>query len=72
MLHNLYDYVTGWQTLERLADSSQHIVPGHDPLVMSVYPEALGGGAGTFVRLDVDPVGLDFAGPGGRAGGRAK
>ena len=30
---------------------------------MSVYPEALGGGAGTCVRVDVDPVGLDFGPP---------
>ena len=34
VLHNLHDYVTGWQILERLADSPQHIVPGHHPLVM--------------------------------------
>ena len=24
VLHNLHDYMTGWQTLERLADSPQH------------------------------------------------
>jgi glyoxylase-like metal-dependent hydrolase (beta-lactamase superfamily II) len=27
-----------WNRLRELADSPDHIVPGHDPLVMSFYP----------------------------------
>jgi glyoxylase-like metal-dependent hydrolase (beta-lactamase superfamily II) len=30
----------GYRTVERLADSSDHIVPGHDPEVMRLYPRA--------------------------------
>ncbi|MDB5574285.1 MAG: Zn-dependent hydrolase, glyoxylase [Tardiphaga sp.] len=27
-----------WAKLERLADSADHIVPGHDPEVLRIYP----------------------------------
>lgn len=32
------DMVAGWDTVRRLADSPQHIVPGHDPDVLRRYP----------------------------------
>jgi hypothetical protein len=45
----------GFNLLYRLADSPGHIVPGHDPLVMSYYPAVSKELAGIAVRLDVAP-----------------
>ncbi len=33
----------GFQTLRRLADSDDHIIPGHDPLVRKLYPAKTAG-----------------------------
>ena len=49
------DTVEGYDTLRRLAESPQHIVPGHDPLVMVRYPAASRDLEGIAVRLDVMP-----------------
>jgi hypothetical protein len=46
----------GYQTLYRLADSPNHIVPGHDPLVMKYYPAASPELDGIVARLDVPPL----------------
>jgi glyoxylase-like metal-dependent hydrolase (beta-lactamase superfamily II) len=46
----------GHATLRRLADSDDHVVPGHDPLVTRRYPPAAPGLAGAVVRLDADPA----------------
>ena len=45
----------------RLAPSANHIVPGHDPLVLQRYPAARPGLEGWVARLDVDPEGLSVA-----------
>ena len=45
----------GYKKLHRLAESPQHIVPGHDPLVMQRYPAASNDLEGIAVRLDVMP-----------------
>lgn len=47
--------MNGFNTLEILADSPDHIVPGHDPLVMSYYPAPSPELEGAVVRLDVMP-----------------
>jgi hypothetical protein len=47
----------GWATCRRLADSEQHIVPGHDPLVRARYPAPSAALEGLAVRLDVAPRG---------------
>jgi hypothetical protein len=49
--------VAGFKTLEELADSHQHIVPGHDPLVMRRYPAVSPALDGIAVRLDEAPKG---------------
>ena len=49
----------GYDVLHELAASPQHIVPGHDPLVMKRYPAASRELNGVAVRLDVDPVSAD-------------
>ncbi|HEX9842202.1 MAG TPA: N-acyl homoserine lactonase family protein [bacterium] len=56
-VYNVADMMEGWGTLKRLADSPQHIVPGHDPLVMRRYPAPDSALEGVAVRLDVAPRG---------------
>lgn len=43
----------GFETLERLADSPDHIIPGHDPLVLSRFPKL--NGDPDISMLHVDP-----------------
>jgi glyoxylase-like metal-dependent hydrolase (beta-lactamase superfamily II) len=47
----------GYGILQRLAESPQHIVPGHDPLVMQRYPAVTSDLEDVAVRLDVMPRG---------------
>ncbi|TDH64514.1 N-acyl homoserine lactonase family protein [Dankookia rubra] len=48
------DMLEGFDQLKRLAPTPQHIIPGHDPLVMQRYP-AVPGLEGIAVRLDAEP-----------------
>ena len=50
------DYIEAFTTIRKLATSDAHIIPGHDPLVLSRYPAAGKDHAG-IVRLDADPKG---------------
>ena len=49
---DLQDMLEGFSTLERLASRPDLIVPGHDPLVMSAFPQDK---ADHIVRLDRGP-----------------
>jgi glyoxylase-like metal-dependent hydrolase (beta-lactamase superfamily II) len=53
--YNLAEVLEGYETLKKLASSRNHIVPGHDPAVMKLYPAASEQLKGLVVRLDVDP-----------------
>ncbi len=44
----------GWRTCEELADGPDHVIPGHDPLVLARFP-AVPGLLDT-VRVDLPPV----------------
>ena len=46
------DMVDGYRRLRSLAESAQHIIPGHDPLVMERYPAPAASLQGIAVRLD--------------------
>ena len=46
----------GFDKLRAAAPTPQHIVPGHDPLVMQRYPAPSPDLAGIVVRLDVPPI----------------
>jgi glyoxylase-like metal-dependent hydrolase (beta-lactamase superfamily II) len=48
------EMLEGFETLQALAPSPRHIVPGHDPEVMRRYPAA-SGLEGIAVRLDLEP-----------------
>lgn len=52
---DLEDMLNGFQTIQTLADSTQHIIPGHDPSVRSLYP-AVHSGDDSIVRLDISPI----------------
>jgi glyoxylase-like metal-dependent hydrolase (beta-lactamase superfamily II) len=54
-VYNVAEMLDGFATLKRLASSPQHIVPGHDPLVLRRYPAARPGLEGIAARLDADP-----------------
>jgi len=53
--YNVGEVLDGYETMKRLASSPNHIVPGHDPLVLKYYPAAKKGLEGWVARLDVDP-----------------
>jgi glyoxylase-like metal-dependent hydrolase (beta-lactamase superfamily II) len=51
------EMLEGFDRLLALAPSESHIVPGHDPLVMKLYPAPNAELEGIVVRLDVPPSG---------------
>lgn len=55
LVHNVENMLEGYVTLGKLADSQNHIIPGHDPRVLDLYPMARKG-VERIVRLDAEPV----------------
>lgn len=55
IVYNVGDMVRGFDKLQLLADSPDHIVPGHDPLVLKRYPAVSNELEGIAVRLDLKP-----------------
>jgi glyoxylase-like metal-dependent hydrolase (beta-lactamase superfamily II) len=55
VIHSVAEMMEGFDLLYRLADSPEHIVPGHDPLVMGRYPAVKPELGGVVVRLDFPP-----------------
>jgi glyoxylase-like metal-dependent hydrolase (beta-lactamase superfamily II) len=56
VVYNVAEMLEGFDLLYRLADSPNHIVPGHDPLVMKYYSAVKPELEGIAVRLDVPPA----------------
>jgi glyoxylase-like metal-dependent hydrolase (beta-lactamase superfamily II) len=54
-VYNVGDNLLSFDTAARLAASPDHVIPGHDPLVMRYYPAPSPELEGIAVRLDVDP-----------------
>jgi len=54
--YSVADTLEGYATLRKLADSTNHIVPGHDPQVLALYPSAGPSLDNWIVRLDVQPL----------------
>jgi glyoxylase-like metal-dependent hydrolase (beta-lactamase superfamily II) len=52
--YSVAETLEGYATLKRLADSPDHIIPGHDPLVLERYPAAKAGLEGWVVDLSAD------------------
>jgi glyoxylase-like metal-dependent hydrolase (beta-lactamase superfamily II) len=53
--YSVAETLEGYATLKKLADSPDHIIPGHDPQVLARYPAAGPSLDGWIVRLDVPP-----------------
>ncbi len=56
IIYNVGDMLNAYGTIKKLASSPDHIVPGHDPLVLKRYPVARPGLENVIARLDLDPV----------------
>lgn len=54
---SLFHMVESYRKLRRLAPSDDHIIPGHDPKVLQLYPAAGDGLEGIVARVDVAPIG---------------
>jgi glyoxylase-like metal-dependent hydrolase (beta-lactamase superfamily II) len=55
IVYNVGDMLEGFRTLQALADSPAHVIPGHDPLVLERYPAAAPALEGIVARVDVAP-----------------
>jgi glyoxylase-like metal-dependent hydrolase (beta-lactamase superfamily II) len=55
IVDNVALVLEGYDLLERLATSRQHVIPGHDPAVLDRYPAARAGLQDWVVRLDAEP-----------------
>ena len=55
--YSVAETLEGYATLHQLAESADHIIPGHDPQVLERYPAARPGLDNWIVRLDVQPMG---------------
>jgi glyoxylase-like metal-dependent hydrolase (beta-lactamase superfamily II) len=54
VLADVGDYLEGLNTVRKLASSLDHIIPGHDPQVLTDYPAVQPGLEGV-VRVDLEP-----------------
>jgi glyoxylase-like metal-dependent hydrolase (beta-lactamase superfamily II) len=52
IVYNVGDMIEGWARVRSLAESPDHVIPGHDPLVLERYPAPSGALAGIVARLD--------------------
>jgi len=59
LVFHVGDMVRGFARIRELADSDDHVVPGHDALVMKKYPAASPQLEGIAVRLDEAPRQID-------------
>lgn len=59
VVYNVGDMLEGFATVRRLADSPDHVIPGHDPEVLDRYPAPRDDLKGWIARLDAPPVGAD-------------
>jgi glyoxylase-like metal-dependent hydrolase (beta-lactamase superfamily II) len=57
IVYHVGDVLEGYRRLSELAQSPAHIIPGHDPLVMTRYRAPRRELEGIVARLDVEPVG---------------
>ncbi len=54
ILDSVSDYLEAHRKIRGLAGSDAHVIPGHDPAVLTRYPRA---GAEDIVRVDLPPIG---------------
>lgn len=59
-IFNIGDMLQGYQLIDRLADSRDHIIPGHDPLVRDLYPKVAVDEPGIYALHEKPRVDLDL------------
>ncbi len=57
--YNVGEVLEGYRTLRQLAASDEHVIPGHDPAVLDLYPPVSPELAGVAARLDLAPRPLE-------------
>ena len=57
IVYNVADMVRGYEIMRGLAESADHVIPGHDSKVVDFYPAPRPDLEGIVVRLDVPPGG---------------
>jgi glyoxylase-like metal-dependent hydrolase (beta-lactamase superfamily II) len=55
IVYNVAEMLEGFKLLDRLAESPEHVIPGHDPLVIKHYPPPTPQSEGIVARLDLPP-----------------
>jgi len=55
-VYSVGDMLQGFNTVRSLADSTAHIIPGHDPLVLECFPSPNLASQAVIVRLDAEPL----------------
>ena len=55
VVYNVGDMIEGYARVRELSDSPVHIIPGHDPAVLSLYPAAFDDTEGWIARVDLPP-----------------
>lgn len=53
VVYNVGDMIEGYARVRALSDSPAHIIPGHDPAVLSLYPPAFNDTEGWIARVDL-------------------
>ena len=56
IVHSTSDMLKAHDRIRELADSDDHVIPAHDPLVIDRYPAASGDLKGIVARVDLPPV----------------
>ena len=56
IVHDVEAALRGFDRVNELADGPDHVVPGHDPLIMARYPAAAPDLEGVVARLDLEPA----------------
>lgn len=56
VVFNVGDMLDGYERVQALAESENHIIPGHDPKVLDQYPSLDDATAGWISRLDLPPM----------------
>jgi hypothetical protein len=52
VMHNMTEVLEGYKKIYALASSRDHVIPGHDPLVLKRYPAPRPELEGWIARLD--------------------
>jgi glyoxylase-like metal-dependent hydrolase (beta-lactamase superfamily II) len=55
IVFDLPEMIAGWRTAIESVPDTTHLIPGHDPKVMEIYPAVHADPSGSLVRLDTPP-----------------